>query len=95
MSFSELESFYMVAVEAMSVGCPVVVPQISSIEESVGDAGLTFASGDVDGALEYIEKLLDPGYRSEWSSRSCEWAAQFDASVCADRIVQSVAEKMG
>ena len=87
-TFSELESFYMVAIEAMMAGCPAVAAGISSIEESVGDAGLIFPPGDVAAAAGRIEDLLDPGTRRAVVERGLAWASRFDAEDCAAAIVR-------
>jgi len=54
-SASRVESFCMVALEAMSWGCPVVVADASSMPESVGDAGLMATPGD---ARSFADKVL-------------------------------------
>jgi glycosyltransferase involved in cell wall biosynthesis len=89
LTFSELESFYMVAVEAMAVGCPVIAPDISSIRESVGDAGLLFRPGDVDAAVHYLVHLEQADDWYVHSKASRQWAEKFDADRCAAIFVQT------
>ena len=89
-SFSELESFFMVPLEAMAVGCPTITTNVSSIKESVGEAGIVINPGDVDMAAEWVKKLLKPEIREEWSSKAKSWAGRFDCEKCADDIVNSV-----
>ena len=89
-SFSELESFFMVPIEAMAVGCPTITTNVSSIKESVGDAGIVVNPGDVDSAADWVKKLLEPSVRQEWSSKAKSWANRFDSDECADAIVSSV-----
>lgn len=95
-TFSELESFYMVALESMAVGCPVVAADISSVRESVGNAGLLFPPGDVAAAVEQLSSLND---ESRWLSASesgRDWAARFEADRCAADVVgKALAEYRG
>ncbi len=58
---SLVESFCMVALEAMSWGCPAVVANISSMPESVGDAGLL---AEPNNASDFAEKVA-----SLWNDR--------------------------
>ena len=88
--FSELESFYMVPVEAMRVGTPVVIARHSSAAESVGDAALMVEPGDVSGAAEAVRSLMDPMVRAAWSERALAWARRFDADRCMAAIVAEV-----
>ncbi len=53
---SEIESFFMVAVEAMACGCQVVVQDVTSARESVGDAALVCRPGDVDELASALAK---------------------------------------
>lgn len=85
-SFSELESFFMVALESMTVGCPAIAPDISSIRESVGEAGLLIPPGDVAAAAAHVESLLDPAVRAARQAAGLTWVKDFDADQCADRI---------
>lgn len=87
-SFSELESFFMVALEAMAVGCPAIATDVSSISESVGNAGLLVPPGDVAAAADHVEALLDPQVRNHRQAVGLDWASRFEAEACADRIVE-------
>ena len=89
-SFSELESFFMVPLEAMAVGCPTITTNVSSIKESVGDAGIVVNPGDVDKASDWVKKLLQTEVRETWASKAQSWADGFDSDDCANRIVKSV-----
>lgn len=91
-SFSELESFFMVPVEAMAVGTPAIVNDASSIRESVGEAALLIPPCDIDAAVRHVEHLLDPAVRAHWSSLSRSWAQRFDGCRCAATIVRDVDE---
>ena len=84
---SELESFYMVALEAMVVGTPVVATDISSVRESCGEAAQLFPAGDWQAAAAALGTLVD---QTEWISRSRAghaWARRFDADDLARRFV--------
>lgn len=87
-SFSELESFFMVALEAMAVGCPAIACDVSSIRESVGEAGMLVPPGEVGAAAAYALALLDPSTRNEWQAKGLAWVKQFEAEACADAIVE-------
>jgi len=89
-TFSEFESFFMVAVEAMGVGCPVVAPDISSIRESVGPAGLLISPGDLDAAVQLLSELETSEIWLSASRKSRDWAKQFDAADCSKAFVSTV-----
>lgn len=89
-SFSELESFFMVPAEAMAVGCPAVVTDQSSVRESVGNAGLLIAPGAVDQAAAHVTALLNPATRAEVVKRGRAWIDRFDTKKCTRAIVSAV-----
>lgn len=89
-TFSELESFFMVGIEAMSVGCPVIGANNSSIEESLGSAGLLVAAGELDKAVEMALMVEQPEFRDELEHSCRSWAGRFDATTCASDFVKSV-----
>lgn len=65
-SASKIESFCMVALEAMASRCPVIVTNDTSMPESVGDAGIVVDSGSVDQFARNIIKIHDnENYRTE------------------------------
>lgn len=87
---SELESFYMVALEAMIVGTPVVAADISSVRESCGHAGVFFPVGDWRAAADGLTTLCDPDIWAMRSRDGHDWAQQFDADVLAQDFVRRV-----
>lgn len=91
-SFSELESFFMVALEAMAVGCPAIACDVSSIRESVGEAGMLIPPGDISAAAAHAQALLDPQTRERWKAKGLAWAQEFEAEACADAIVELCGE---
>ncbi len=75
---SEIESFYMVAVEAMACGCQVVVQDVTSARESVGDGAFICPPGDVGllaAALHTAE--FDRAGGQERVRAGFEWARRF------------------
>jgi glycosyltransferase involved in cell wall biosynthesis len=88
LSCSELESFYMVAVEAMAVGCPAVVANKTSAQESVGTAGLLF--DDIDQAVLQLKKLGDNDFWAQVSEQSYTWSQAFEADTCAAEFIGKV-----
>lgn len=89
-SFSELESFFMVPLEAMSVGCPVIVSNTTSARESIGDAGILVEHEDTNKAAEWVLKLSDRECRESYSIKSIAWAERFRAEDCVDDFVSLV-----
>lgn len=86
-TFSELESFFMVGVEAMAAGCPVIGADNSSIRESLGSVGLLVPPGDIESAVDqaiYLSSMSDQN-RLEIDCKM--WAYRFDASRCAKDFV--------
>lgn len=88
-TFSELESFFMVAIEAMSVGCPVIAADNSSIRESVGTAGLLVPAGDVEAAVKVAQALDTPTAFAKCEQAGREWASAFEANKCAQGFVMA------
>ena len=74
---SRLESFCMVAVEAMARGCPVIVSADAAMPESVGDAGLII---DPDDTMAIVDKILqlrsDFEFRLSIKKQSLDWVEQ-------------------
>jgi glycosyltransferase involved in cell wall biosynthesis len=56
-SASRIESFCMVAVEAMAAGCPPVVANATSMPESVGDAALIVEPGSHEQFADAVSTL--------------------------------------
>jgi len=89
---SRLESFYMVALEAMIVGCPVVAADISSVRESIGPAGSFFKVGDWQSAARNLETLADDAQWRAASRAGFQWAKEFDADRLADAFAKTTLE---
>lgn len=88
LSCSELESFYMVAVEAMAVGCPALVADRTSASESIGDAGFLFS--DAQDAVAQLAKLEDAATWKTMSKAGINWSQQFEANRCAAAFVEKI-----
>lgn len=94
-STSLKESFSMVALEAMSWGCPAIVADTTSMPESVGDAGLLATAGDaadfarkvirLKDARDLRETLVKAGLeraaRNTWSDAAMKFEALFDSLI--------------
>ena len=75
LSASTVESFCMVALEAMQFGCPSIVMDAAAMPESVGDAGIILPPGDEETISQKIVQLYDDqNYRNERSQSSIEKA---------------------
>ncbi len=61
---SKFETFGMVIIEAMSVGCPVIATKVGGIPEIItnGYNGLLYENGDVDNLVEKTIKIMDDQY---------------------------------
>ena len=96
-SASRVESFCMVALEAMSWGCPAIVTSASAMPESVGDAGILVEPGDAAGFARAVIALYDdPDLRARhvadgfdlarkrtWSEAAKAFEAEFAAMTAA------------
>jgi glycosyltransferase involved in cell wall biosynthesis len=78
------EGFGLPAVEAMSLGVPVVVSDRGSLPEVVGDAGLFVEPDDPDSIAAAIARILaEPGLAGALSARGKERARMFSWKRCA------------
>lgn len=78
------EGFGLPPLEAMACGAPVVVSDVTSLPEVVGDAGVRLSPSDIDGWTAAMRRLAeDEAWRGELARRGVERAAQFSWSRCA------------
>ncbi|WP_135257491.1 glycosyltransferase [Thermus caldilimi] len=83
---SQWEGFGLATIEAMAAGTPVIVSNVEGLREVVGNAGLYFEPGDVQGLAERIALVLnDPAFRRELSTRGRERAKLFDIDSTAEQ----------
>ncbi len=88
---SALESFFMVALEGMAAGCPVLAADTTSAGESLGDAGLIVPAGDTAAALAALNSLTGDS-RAALIAKGHARAAAFEADACADGFVDTVTQ---
>ena len=84
---SELESFCLSILEAMTFGCPSAAFEVGGIPEVVesGKHGVLVPFGDTAAMARAVESLIaDPARRTAWGAAARERAAAF---FSADRIV--------
>jgi glycosyltransferase involved in cell wall biosynthesis len=78
------EGFGIPPLEAMSLGCPVVCSNVSSIPEVVGAAGRYFDPNDIEDIGSAIESVVfSENSRTELIVRGSHRAAQFSWRKCA------------
>ena len=86
------EGFGMPALEAMTVGLPVVASNRGALPEVVGDAGLLIAPDDTAGFADAMERLLaDEGLARRCAERGIERARAFSWTARAARRLEASA----
>ena len=79
------EGFGIPPLEAMSLGCPVICSDTSSIPEVVGNAGRYFDPSDTDSITHAIERVLQSSsYRDELIKNGYMNCSNFSWSRCAE-----------
>jgi glycosyltransferase involved in cell wall biosynthesis len=77
-STSDYETFGNSVCEAMACRRPVVAYQGGSVHEVLGDAGIVLQTGDLEGAVQAVEKLvLDPNFRRELGNKARNRVAEY------------------
>lgn len=97
-STSRVESFCMVALEAMSWGCPTVVANTSSMPESIGDAGLLAEPGNAEDFADQVLHLTAPDVRERYVARGHKRAGELtwsNAAGTVERILEGVMNRTG
>ncbi|MFO7919034.1 MAG: glycosyltransferase family 1 protein [Anaerolineae bacterium] len=83
------EGFGLPPLEAMACGTPVIVSNISSLPEVVGDAGLTVDPHDPQALAEAIHSLLsDPARRERLSKEGQAQASKFSWHTTAAKTAE-------
>ena len=91
-SLSTTESFYLVAVEAMFCGTPVVAMRIASAEESCGVYAQLIDDDFPDTVLRAYEELNDEGAWNKYSKGGYDYSHKFQLAGCMDRITRDIVE---
>ena len=82
------EGFGIPLLEAMSLGCPVICSNTSSIPEVVGAAGEYFDPGDVESMRTAIESVLESRTRcKELVAKGYARCALFSWTRCAEETL--------
>lgn len=82
---SRFEGFGAPAIEAMSVGCPVISSNAAALPEVVGDAGILIDPADKTGWTEAMEKLIaDSTLRRGLTEKGYARARQFSWARSAE-----------
>src|SRR5262249_48616404 len=89
------EGFCLPVIEALACGVPVVAARAGALPETLGDAGLLFAPGDVHDLVQQVEAVLDDAAEAREARRRRGLArgAEFDRARWHEqfgRIVESV-----
>ena len=84
---SLVESFCMVALEAMARGCPAIVADCTSMPESVGDAGLLAEPENPTSFSDCILKYYDDeSFRADYISRGFDRVSEFSWERCGEEF---------
>jgi glycosyltransferase involved in cell wall biosynthesis len=82
------EGFGLPALEAMTVGVPVIVSSRGALPEVVGPAGLIVEPDDVDGLASAMDRVLgDPGLARDCAARGLVQARRFSWDASATRLM--------
>ena len=80
-------------VEAMACGCPVIVSDIPTLREVVGDAGIFALPCDVPAFSEALARFAQsPALRREYSLAGIERAKTFSWKRCARETLEVLRE---
>ena len=76
-------------IEAMSMGCPVITSNVTSIPEVCGDAPHYVDPRDESALTEAIRTVLaDAGYRRELVQRGIDRVKRYDWRKSAERMLE-------
>jgi glycosyltransferase involved in cell wall biosynthesis len=90
------ESFGLPALEAMALGCPVIVSKIGGLPEVCGDAALYVNPYDVSDIAAQIERILtDRALRDRLKQMGMARAEQFDWDRTATFTVRVITDLLG
>jgi glycosyltransferase involved in cell wall biosynthesis len=84
------EGFGMPALEAMTIGVPVIVSDRGALPEVVGDAGMIVAADDHLGLAAAIERLLsDRAFAAQHAAAGIAQAKHFSWDMSASRLIEA------
>lgn len=84
---SRYEPFGIVALEALSCGCPVVAARTGGLPEAVGPCGLLFESENADDLARRIRRVRRPEEREQLMEQAPEHLARHDVDRIAKRYL--------
>ena len=86
---SKVESFCMVAIEAMARGCPAVVSDSAAMPESVGKSGLLATPGDPGSFVQNVLKIHESKeFRSQLVEDGFQHLKDFRWENCGNQFAQ-------
>lgn len=91
-SLSSTESFYLVAIEAMFCGTPVIVKRIASAEESCGQYATLLDDDYPEVVAKAYEQLFAGNSWLNTSEQAHAYAAKFEAKTCMKHISNDIYE---
>ena len=91
-SLSTTESFYLIAVEAMFCGTPVIAMRIASAVESCGVHARLIDDDFPETVLRAYEELNDKGAWNRYSKGGYDYSHKFQLAECMDRITRDIVE---
>lgn len=93
---TRFEGFGAPALEAMSLGCPVIASNVTAVPEVLGDAGILLDPDDIDGWREMMARVLaDGNLRQELSSLGSERSRLFTWEKAAKLQVAAYEQAVG
>lgn len=93
---SLVEGFGLPPLEAMALGCPVVMSNCASLPEIGGDAVLYASPSDANAWFECFMRLLhQPGLRADLIARGLERSARYQWAASAQRYLELMASVDG
>lgn len=93
---TRFEGFGAPALEAMSLGCPVIASNVTAVPEVVGEAGVLLDPDDLEGWREMMSKVLADGQlRDELSSRGSERSRMFTWEKAAKLQIEAYEQAIG
>ena len=87
------EGFGLPALEAMTIGVPVIASTRGALPEVIGDAGILVDPLDHDGLAAAMTRVLERASRRHAASAMPEWSArsEFSWRASASRLLEAYA----